>query len=126
MWTQNPVWATMCGFNSHLRYLLRDKDLRRCVVSPFFVASRRFDNILITLLFRCWCVVGRASEGLGGPLILGGVASFAVVNYGIRLGVLINPVFGPWFVTGLLGDVRRRHRQREFRERPAAADCSST
>ena len=34
-WTQNPVWATMCGFNSHLRYSKQEKDLRRLVVSPF-------------------------------------------------------------------------------------------
>lgn len=28
-WIQNPVWATMCGFKSHLRYFRNDKGLRR-------------------------------------------------------------------------------------------------
>ena len=31
---QNPVWATMCGFNSHLRYFNQNKDLG-LVSSPF-------------------------------------------------------------------------------------------
>jgi hypothetical protein len=35
-------------------------------------------------------------------LILGGFILFAVVNHEIRLGVLFNPIFGPWLVTGLL------------------------
>src|SRR5687767_14122059 len=30
-WTQNPVWATMCGFKSLLRYSKAEKDLRRTV-----------------------------------------------------------------------------------------------
>jgi len=37
-------------------------------------------------------------EGIGGLLILGGFAAFAIVNHGIRFNV----VFGPLLVTGLL------------------------
>jgi hypothetical protein len=43
-WTQNPVWATMCGFNSHLRYFLREKDLRRLAVSPFLFHKAHFSG----------------------------------------------------------------------------------
>jgi hypothetical protein len=38
-------------------------------------------------------------EGIGSLLILGGFAMFAIVNHGVPL---INVVFGPWLVTGLL------------------------
>ncbi len=37
-------------------------------------------------------------ERLGGLLILGGLAHFAIVNHGVPLNV----VFGPWLLTGLL------------------------
>ena len=37
-------------------------------------------------------------ERIGGPLILGGFAFFAIVNHGVRL----NLVFGPMFVVGLI------------------------
>ncbi len=37
-------------------------------------------------------------EKIGGLLILGGFALFAIVNHGIKL----NLVFGPWLLTGLL------------------------
>ena len=48
--TQNPVWATMCGFKSRLRYYKQKKDLRRFAMSPFFILQGHFDNKLITML----------------------------------------------------------------------------
>ncbi len=35
---QNPVRATSCGFKSHLRYLLSDKDLGPVFLSSFSLA----------------------------------------------------------------------------------------
>ena len=43
-------------------------------------------------------VVALKWEGVGGSLILGGMAFFAVVNGGVRL----NLVFGPMFLVGLI------------------------
>jgi hypothetical protein len=40
-------------------------------------------------------------EGIGGLLILGGFALFAIVNPGVRLNQSL-VVVGPWLVTGLL------------------------
>ena len=37
-------------------------------------------------------------EGLGGLLIVGGFALFAIVNHGISFNI----VFGPWLATGLM------------------------
>jgi hypothetical protein len=37
-------------------------------------------------------------EGIGGTLIMVGLACFAVVNHGVQ----INLVFGPMFVVGLM------------------------
>ncbi len=37
-------------------------------------------------------------EGIGGLLILGGLAFFAIVNHGVPLNI----IFVPWLLTGLL------------------------
>jgi hypothetical protein len=46
-------------------------------------------------------VVAWKREGIGGFLILGGFALFAIVNHPFRLNI----VFGSWLVTGLLYSV---------------------
>jgi hypothetical protein len=62
-------------------------------------ASRReilFATIVLTMLFGL--VLAWKWEGVGGLLILGGLVLFATANEAF----LLNIVFAPWLITGLL------------------------
>ena len=37
-WTQNPLWATMCGFKSHFRHQLKNIGFRLCFLNFIFVS----------------------------------------------------------------------------------------
>ena len=70
-----------------------------------FSMSMPLPERLLTLAFLAMLIGLIAAwrwEGLGSLLILGAFALFLIVNHGIRLNALCNPVFGPWLVIGLL------------------------
>ena len=55
-----------------------------------------FGTVVLTLLLGL--ILAWKWEGIGSLLILGGLVLFATADHGI----LLNIVFAPWLVTGLL------------------------
>ena len=83
-----------------------------CEVVAFAIGEGTASHLILHLreiLLGCalWTMIAGAivawkREGLGSLLILGGFVSFILVNGLHRANYIINPIFGPFLIAGLL------------------------